>query len=267
MQFADIHNHLLPGVDDGSRSLAETLACLRGFRAEGVAELVMTPHLALRPEQGGDGGLGARLAELRAAWAQVQSACAGRAELPVVHFGQEIFAPRTSYLRPLLDHPEIGLAGTRFLLVEFGFDLGTRHRDVIAAARAAGREIVVAHPERYRFGPHVDPLETIRGWREQGAYLQVNLGSLTGYYNDWSDAAERLGWRLLEEGLAHVIASDDHGDGRPQRQQRALQQRLAARAGARQAELLLAENPARILRGELPHEVAPLPRLEGVEAA
>lgn len=258
MRFTDIHNHLLPGVDDGSRTLAETIRCLGNFRSGNVTEIVVTPHFVLHPELGGDGGLERRLTELRDAYAIVQEACAGVEGVPIVHFGQEVFAPEEAYIRPLLDHSEIGLAGTRFMLIEFGFDLGTRHREVIGAVRAAGREIVVAHPERYRFPPSIDPLETIRHWRDLGTYLQVNLGSLTGYYNEWNYDPRGLGWRLLEEGLAHVLASDDHGDSRPQIHHGAIFRHLAEHGGARQAEQLLGENPARILRGESPCEVAPL---------
>ena len=47
----------------------------------------------------------------------------------------------------------------------------------------AGRGVVVAHPERYRYPAGTDPLDAIRRWRDLGAYLQVNLGSLTGYYD------------------------------------------------------------------------------------
>jgi len=46
MRFADLHNHLLPGVDDGSRSVAETIRHLERFAEQGVVELVVTPHVA-----------------------------------------------------------------------------------------------------------------------------------------------------------------------------------------------------------------------------
>lgn len=256
MRFADLHNHLLPGVDDGSRSLDETIAALRRFREAGVDEVAVTPHLG--PSWGSD-DLPRRMAELRAAYDRVCERAAGDGDLPRLRFGQEIFGWDAAQLAPMLEHQELGHAGTRFLLVEFGFELGGRPEEVIDLARSAGREILVAHPERYRFPVGVDALARIRAWRDQGAWLQVNLGSLSGYYDRPGGGIQRLAWALLEEGLAHVVATDDHGENRPQSHHAVVLEQLLERGARAQAERLLADNPRRVLRGQLPREVAPVP--------
>ena len=254
MLFTDIHNHLLPGVDDGSRSLEETLSSLRRFAEAGVTELAVTSHLG--PSWGSD-DLPRRMGELRAAFERVRDAAEGRGGLPALRFGQEVFGWDAAQFAPLLEHPEVGFAGTRFLLVEFGFDLGGRPEEVIETALDAGRGVVVAHPERYRYPAGTDPLGTVRRWRDLGAYVQVNLGSLTGYY-DPTGRIQRLGWQILEEGLAHVLASDDHGENRTQTYHRQIFGQLAERGCADQAGLLLKDNPHRVLCDEAPLEVAPL---------
>lgn len=255
MQFTDIHTHLLPGVDDGSRSVEETLSALRRFREAGVAEVAMTSHLG--PSWGSD-DLPRRMEELRGAFERVRGAADGHGDLPAIRFGQEVFGWDAAQAGPLLDHPDVGFAGTSLLLLEFGFQLAGRPEEVLERARDAGRTVVVAHPERYRYPAGTDPLDTIRRWRDRGAFLQVNLGSLTGYY-DRGGAIKELAWRILEAGLAQVLSSDDHGEGRPQTYHREIHARLVERGAAAQATLLLGENPARVLRGELPREVAPLP--------
>jgi len=255
MRFTDIHSHLLPGVDDGSRSLEETLGALRRFRKAGVVELALTSHLG--PSWGSD-DLPRRMAEMKDAFERVRRAAEMHGGLPALRFGQEILGRDAAQLAPMLEHPDLGYADSPLLLVEFGFDLGGKPEEVLELVRAAGRVAVVAHPERYRYPAGTDPLETLRRWRELGAFLQVNLGSLTGYY-DRGGSMKELAWGILEEGLAHVLSSDDHGEARAQSYHREIHARLAERGGAAQAALLLSANPSRVLRGELPREVAPLP--------
>jgi protein-tyrosine phosphatase len=119
LRFADLHNHLLPGVDDGCRTMEETVRYLERFASEGVAELVMTPHVA-RPAVHDVGGLDRRMSELREAFARVLETVAGRDDLPRMMLGQELFAPDEHHLAALLEHPEVGLGDTGFLLVERG---------------------------------------------------------------------------------------------------------------------------------------------------
>jgi protein-tyrosine phosphatase len=257
VRFADVHNHLLPGVDDGSRSMDETLRHLQRFAAEGVVELVMTPHVA-QPAAWDTGGLERRMREIATVFAEVQARCEGTDGYPLLHLGQELFAPNASHLRALLEHPEMGLGDTRFLLVEFGFAPLEQPEAVIELAHASGHRVLVAHPERYHFPSPAEGLKAVRRWLELGAFLQVNLGSLSGYYEHWTEGSRHLGWRMLDEGLAHVLASDDHGDGRSQLDQRHALRVLEERGGREQAKQLLSVNPIRLLRGEDPLHVAPL---------
>ena len=143
----------------------------------------------------------------------------------------------------------MGLGGTRFLLVEFGFDLEGTHADVIAEVLEADQQIVIAHPERYRFPAGLDPIETIAAWREQGALLQVNAGSLTGHYRDSSPGSEALAWRLIETGLVDLLATDHHGSRRRGVSLRSAYDALAAAGRELQALALLGTTPARIADG------------------
>lgn len=261
--FADLHNHVIPGVDDGSRSLEESVEALEEFAAAGVRYLVATPHLYLQALDG-EAMLAQRLDQLEGAFQQMAEAVPEGLNVPELKFGQEVYAPEGSSIRRVVEDPRVGLGGTDFMLVEFGFELQGDPDEVIETVHAAGRKIVVAHPERYFFPNDIDPMATMRRWRDAGALLQVNLGSLDEADSAYGSEAERLGWQLIEEGLAHLVSSDHHCRSRPQILHQEIHAAISVRGGAEQADLLLRENPLRIFQGVDP---LPVPGLYETTAA
>lgn len=259
LAITDLHSHLVPGVDDGAATVAESITALEGLRTEGVVQLVTTPHL-LVPRLPSDDAIARVLDEHRRGFARLAEALRDRNDLPAVALGQEIWLPDVAAARRLLRQPGIGLGDTRYLLVEFGFDPVGTQDDVIAAVLNAGWRIVVAHPERYRFPPSVDALDTIRRWHELGAALQINAGSLSGYYNNSSPDSESLAWQMIEAGLAHLVATDHHAANRAGVSPREALSALTARGAHTEGRRLLGENPGRIARNIAPLPVPPLTR-------
>lgn len=245
--FIDLHSHLVPDVDDGARSVEESLASLAGLRSEGVGALVTTPHLLL-PRLTTDAAIDRELAFHREAFDELADAIAGRSDLPALGLGQEIWAPDAAALRRVLDRPGAGLAGTRWLLVEFGFELQGTHEDVVHAAAAAGRGIIVAHPERYSYLPGIEPLEQMRRWRGLGALLQVNAGSFTGHYRNHTPGSERMAWEMVAQGLVDLVATDHHGVRRTGVSPLEAFGALAARGERSLAERVMARAPSEIVR-------------------
>ena len=262
MDIADLHNHVIPGVDDGSRSMEESLESLRHFREEGVGRLALTPHLYLQ-HLDAPGELKHRMQELRDAFRWLEERAAAAGPVPELRFAQEICAYDGRYMSLVVDDPEIGIGGTDFMLVEFGFHLEGDPEEVIDTVHAAGRRIVVAHPERYIHPAGDDPLATMRRWRDAGAILQINLGSLYDGGSAYGRHAAELGWSMLDEGLAHLLSSDHHCRSRPQIVHRAVHAMIAERGGVAQADLLLRTNPNRILDGLAPLPVEGLCRAAG----
>jgi protein-tyrosine phosphatase len=211
--FLDVHSHLVPGVDDGVASVEEALTSLAALRAEGVTALVTTPHL-LVPHLTSDAAIDRQLAMHRDAFEEVSAATAERPDLPAIGLGQEIWAPDGATLLRVAHRADIGLAGTRWMLVEFGFDLQGTHEDVIRAATAAGRGIIVAHAERYRYLEGIDPVAQMRRWRELGALLQVNAGSFNGHYRGHNPESMRLAWAMVTHKLVDLVSTDHHGTTR-----------------------------------------------------
>jgi protein-tyrosine phosphatase len=245
--FTDLHSHLVPGVDDGSASIEESLSSLAVLRAEGIGTLVTTPHLLL-PKLATDQAIDRELGVHREAFDRLAEAAADRSDVPRLGLGQEIWAPDAAQLGRVVRRPGVGLGGSRFMLVEFGFELQGTHEDVVREAVGAGRGIVVAHPERYRYLPGIEPLDQMRRWRELGALLQVNAGSFRGHY---TSAARELAWAMVAEGLVDLVASDHHGDRRGGVSPREAFEALADRGEHQLAERVFARAPGQIVRDGL----------------
>jgi protein-tyrosine phosphatase len=253
--IVDLHSHLVPGVDDGTRTVAESIEALTGLYREGVRAVVTTPHL-LVPYLDSNAAITHELEVHRRAFDQLVEACSGRIDLPALWLGQEILAPDAATAKRVSGRSDVGLPG-RFLLVEFGFELQGNHNEVIRAVLDAGRQIVVAHPERYHYLPGDDPLEVMRVWQELGALLQVNVGSLTGHYRGSSPRSERLAWDMVGAGLIDVLATDHHGPRRSGVSPREAMNTLIARGEQALAERAMAEVPSRILRDDVPASSLP----------
>ena len=263
--FVDLHNHLVPGVDDGAADVAESLTALRELFSEGVRTLVATPHL-LVPRLATDAALSRELDLQRRAFDRLAEAAARQEGVPALGLGQEIWAPDAAAIERVVSRPDIGLGGSQALLVEFGFELQGTHLAVILAAVAAGRRIVIAHPERYTYLPGHDPLELMRRWREAGALLQVNAGSFGGYYRNHRPGSDTLAWAMVTEGLVDIIATDHHGPRRVGVSP--LEACVALRARGEEAVAIRAmvERPASLLRDESVEDLDPAFRTPGADA-
>ena len=246
---ADFHSHLVPGVDDGARTVAETVESVQRMTQEGIRKILTTPHLdgslTLDPEL-----LEERLEEVSAAFDEA-AAAVGEA-FPEVEFrrGHEVMldVPDVNF-----SDPRTRLGGTSFVLIEWPrLHLPPGTAQVLQRVRGEGYRPIVAHPERY-IG--VD-LEVANSWRAAGAYLQVNYGSLEGRYG--ADA-RTFAFRLLRRGWADYFSSDFHG--RPDRKiyKQEAWGRLTALGAGESLVYLSLTNPGRVFRDEAPLPVPPLP--------
>lgn len=239
----------MPGVDDGAADGAEARQGLEALRDQGVSAVVATPHLSAGRAEADPVSWRERLAEIDYAWELLK----GSAEVAV----PELAVERGVELKldappPDLSDPRLRLAGTRYVAVEFGsLELPPFGTDQLDAVRRSGATPVLAHPERYAgLG---DRLESARTWRDTGALLQVNAGSLVGQYGP---VARRTAWALLERGWVNVVSSDYHSRGKPRLgAARAALERIGEHG---QAERLLATNPAHLLEDRPAEPVRPL---------
>lgn len=194
----DLHSHVLPGLDDGVRTIDASLELLRAAADDGIERIAATPHVredypTTPPE------MELRLAEVCGA--------AREAAIPVeVLGGGELdlaFAAR-------LDDEELrrfGLGGNpALLLLEFPY-LGwpLQLAELVFDLQLRGFRIVLAHPERNADVQH-DP-ERLRPLVDNGVVVQLTAASLDGRLGGAPCAAAN---RLLDARLAHLVASDAH---------------------------------------------------------
>ncbi len=252
--LADIHNHLVPDVDDGARDLDDVLTSVERMVQEGIRKIITTPHLdgSLTLERA---KLTQRLEEVDAAF-DTAAAAVGQS-FPEVEFrrGHEVMldVPDVDF-----SDPRVRLGGTRFVLVEWPrlqLPPGTQE-PVLRRIREEGYRPIVAHPERYL---GVD-LDVVEAWREAGAYLQVNYGSFDGRYGA---EARRFAFRLLYRGWADYLASDFHA--RPDRKLYRAEawHHIESLNGGEALAHLCVTNPGRIFRDEEPLPVPVLPAEQG----
>jgi protein-tyrosine phosphatase len=133
-----------------------------------------------------------------------------------------------------------------YLLTEFPFGVSYGYMDdMLRSLSACGYLPVVAHPERYSAIQREPRL--LESWFRQGYVLQLNKGSILGSLGD--DARQTAIW-ALDRGLAHVIASDAHGVSHRNADMNPLCWWLEDNYREDFVQLLLEENPHRLLQGE-----------------
>lgn len=251
--LADIHNHLVPDVDDGARNLEDVLTSVEQMAHEGIRKIVTTPHLdgslTLDREQ-----LEARLQVVDEAFDMAVRAVGER--FPEVDFrrGHEVMldVPDVDFAEP-----RMRLAGTSFVLVEWPrAHLPPGTAKVLRRIREDGYRAIVAHPERYLGFD----LGVARAWRDAGAYLQVNYGSLAGRYGG---NARAFALRLLRRGWADYLASDFHGGPGKKLYRGEAWSRIESLGGGEALLHLCVTNPGRIFQDEAPMPVPMLPPERG----
>src|SRR4051794_2291922 len=234
--YVDLHCHLLPGLDDGSPSMAETIRYARVLDAEGVHDVACTPHIkrAVYP--------GLRLDELAARRAEAQRALNAEGLRVRLHPGGEL-AHEDALER---DEAELALiaqgpAHEPWLLLEGPFEgLDDEFDAAVERVTGLGYAGLLPHPERA-----AGPLDRLCAHVEDGALLQVNASSLLG---DHGPRARGTAERLVRDGLAFCLASDTHPGTREQTLARGREALRALGASEIQAERLTASNPRFLLR-------------------
>jgi protein-tyrosine phosphatase len=233
----DLHSHLLPAVDDGSRSLEQSVRVLSEMARQGVTDVCLTPHLLAGRAEAGPPPLHQKAFEgLRSV----------APSTPRLHRGAEVMLDRP-LTRPVALARNVTIAGTRYILVEFprlvAYDTVT---NALTQVIDLGLVPVLAHPERYSSCS----VDAVRHWRALGAKTQVDSTTLLA-----SQARGQRARQLVSEGLADILAGDNHGDDRTVATGARF---LEAQDGAEQVDLLVVRNPSAILTDGVVTPVAPI---------
>lgn len=198
MGYIDIHTHIIPGIDDGSKSNKESVEMLRQAYAAGITTLIATPHFS-KGFCDYDTEDVRRYCKALEKYAR-EKVCAEFRVYP----GQEIFYNEKS-LGMLQSGDVIALADTNYILLEFAPDV------TYIVMFQALREIamtayfpVLAHVERYRCLREAGRMEELR---QLGVMMQMNYAHIGG---KWHDATTRWCRQMLKEGLIDLLGTDMH---------------------------------------------------------
>jgi protein-tyrosine phosphatase len=232
----DIHCHILPGVDDGSKDWATTLEMCRIAQADGISHIVATPHANHRyiydREQ------------------HTESLEQLREKVPAMQFSLGCdFHLSHENIQDALQHPDRYIIGdTPCLLVEFS-DFQTPHQmtENLFRLHSAGFLTIVTHPER---NPIIDQYPDLpEQFFDMGASLQITAGSLQG---DWGRKAKKTCEALLTKGLVSFIASDAHEAKLRTPVLSPARYAAAKFVGSEAAQVLVQDNPCAVIYNQPP---------------
>lgn len=196
----DIHAHYLPGIDDGSSSIKESLEMIRKMEELGFERLICTPHVMHGHFQNSTTTILESLSELKAAVekAGINVELQAAAEY---NFDQELMKRLEEN-----DLLTFGYDGYRFLLFELSYfnePIGLDH--FLSQLKAKGILPILAHPERYPY--FAQERDKYKALKAQGVLFQINLNSLSGLYSGGATAA--ASW-LIDQELVEFVGSDAH---------------------------------------------------------
>lgn len=198
--MTDCHTHILPRMDDGSRSSDESIDMLRMERAQGIDTVILTPHFYADRESA-ESFLDRRAASFARLRERTGQLAAGGEQLPELIAGAEVryFAGMSR----ADDIDRLRIADTRYMLIELPFDTWSDgvFRD-LEILQSSGVRPVIAHIERFiSFQKHTDNLERL--WD-----MDVLIQSNASFFTDWR--TKRAALKLLKQGRIDLLGSDCH---------------------------------------------------------
>ena len=197
--MVDVHSHILPALDDGSKNMEESLEMLRIACDEGIRTMIATPH-----NMPGKGCPDREKVEKRLSDLRTAAAAAG-IDIEIL-LGTEYYY-RSDILEEFEEGRVITMNDTRYVLIEFDPGVNrTYAKNAVREIMALDYRPVIAHVERY---PALmeRKAEAVKELRTMGALIQVNAGSVIG--NIGVKVKQSVKY-LLQNGLVDLIGSDAH---------------------------------------------------------
>lgn len=193
--MVDMHSHVLPGIDDGAQTPAESIFLIRKMMSLGIKKIIATPHIMVdfyrNNRETITNALDILKAELKKENIDIDISAAAE------HYFDETFEKR-------ITDGQLMTMGDNHVLFEFSFiNLPPNYIQVVQKLKDLGYRPILAHPERYSYMT----LEQYKNLHDWGCDFQLNTISLTGYYGkDIKTTAEML----VDNNLIDYISSDMH---------------------------------------------------------
>lgn len=233
--YVDIHCHILPGIDDGPATIDESVALAEEAVANGLTDIVATPHLNLDL-------FPFSLSACQKAQRDLRETLINE-NIPLeIHLGAEVKADPT-IVEGLRANEVPTLAGGKYVLIEIPFEIIPAFtRELVFKIQLLDLVPILAHPERnIRIQDNPDLL---RPFIDSGCWTQINSTSITGYLGK---ASQDCAFELLAKEWVNVIASDSHEVGNRGPNFKNAVALAAKYTGVREAQKLVRGNPAKVI--------------------
>lgn len=194
----DIHSHLLPCIDDGSKDLETTLKMIEIYKSQGVDKVIATPHYYINMFENTKEIIQTEVNKINN---ELKERNIDFEILP----GSEVFATK-SIINDIKEGIIQTLNNSRYILLEFDFkrfpDYGL---DLIYELHLLGYRVIIAHPERYHYVIQ-NPL-FLNEFINEGCLIQLNASSVVGLFGN---EIKKLSNRIINNGSFNFIATDAH---------------------------------------------------------
>jgi len=234
--MVDLHAHILPGIDDGSKSGDMSLTMVITAHGTGTRQMVATPHVM-------DGAW-------RPLWTDIITSCRelqsvvddGKMNLSIIPGAEVALYP--DVLDLITGPGDYCINGGRYMLVELPqWDIPLYVDELLFILQVRGITPILAHPERH---PEIRRDDSIlERWIGRGILVQINGPSLTG---QMGDKVKAMAESLLQRDMVHCIGSDAHNNGSRSPDLITVRKRIIEIVGAQKAEQILFENPDCIIK-------------------
>ncbi len=244
----DLHCHILPGWDDGAKTLDETLAMLARARVAGIEIIIATPHVGRAFK-----GVEHPATEIAAGVAKLQCELDSRGVGIQIVPGAEILLGSVDILGDAGILPAWTVGGMgKYALIESPYRAWPEFgNSMVYQIKLRGVTPIIAHPERY-----IDVQKDIARMESavsQGAILQVTAGSILGQTDR---AMQKCALALLDAGLAHLVSSDAHNPTHAWPGEAV--EAVVKRVGEPRARQIFENNPLAVVQGApFPGQIAP----------
>lgn len=238
--MVDIHCHILPGFDDGSDNIEESLRMARIAAGGGTKAIIVTPHSNI------PGSYQNYLDKEYVDTFKELKAKIKEANIPLeIYPGHEIFAAE-DFVEQIKKRKLLTLCDSDYPLVEFGFrERSESVYEKLQLLVAEGFTPIIAHPERYAFVAE-DRSAALR-LKKIGCLLQVNKGSLK---NKFGDNAYAISQSIIRHEVADFVASDAHSPYMRTPYLADAHEIISELHSPQYANLILSINPEKVLKNE-----------------
>lgn len=197
----DVHSHFIPGIDDGARTMKDTLDLLKGIEDMGYKKVITTPHVM------GD-FFRNTTAIITTGLEQVRTAAKAEGIQLEIDAAAEYYFDYD--LEQKIRNERLLTFGLDYLLFEVSYMNAPDNLDAfIFELQTSGYRPVLAHPERYPFWFSKN-LEHFEKLKDKGVLFQLNINALTGHY---SPATKKIAEQMIDKGWYEFIGSDCHHMG------------------------------------------------------